>query len=751
LFIFIFLVILTRRGVEYTLDQVPRLPRNFIYRAVHALQSFEDKSILRLCRRLITVAFNGGIPVHLLDWLKIANPSSDPIENFASKDFARGVVNLTRQYADLDVDHFIFNFKNHLLNSASEADFRSLFWDGIISKFFYDISGKEMDNDGINFRLSSEWSTKTLLDDKSSHFDSHRIVDFVSLIRIGAEVPILLVEMGNKPFLEMHKDFSKLLSLVSATCIKMAHMLIARKQIPELARTYGIWIGGAQFQFCVAVPVISESKNFPGKYEIHANISFFPHWKFDLLSSFNSGVECQEICCSLLEENEFETIIPGEFTDDRIEDEQSFKSFQNYFDLEEEVEEEEATASHKKLKSTFEIAPGSPERIPQPVIEPSTPENQIAGYIPKDVPLNFLYNGDFNVSALGKLKSFIEVIKNRIDLIFSDNTSGMEGRGRNFVDPPDIYMLPASLKDGAAPNTDKKSRVGVSSQPFEQVTMTIEKNSQAEKKTRQKLAPFICFPRVFSSKSTESGGIEYEMELMESMINYDSGRLCDQLLGDTFELTLVKYLRFGLHVLYGLHTLHTVTDLVHSDISFRNIMYSSIDGFWKINDFDQTMNIEESKSLSRIAGTPGFIAPESQKSGIFTPQSDIFALGNIFFNFFYPNLLSFEDEVEEDSLEENLLFKFERIMLAMKHADPSRRPSALKALKLLYSLFKEHVEDINDDFLISTCIKYLIESSDKPQSIQPSELLPRTEFVSKISQVVEHEDPHLKSISNVPQ
>ncbi len=204
-------MILTRRGVEYTLDQVPRLPRNFIYRAVHALQSFEDKSILRLCRRLITVAFNGGIPVHLLDWLKIANPSSDPIENFASKDFARGVVNLTRQYADLDVDHFIFNFKNHLLNSASEADFRSLFWDGIISKFFYDNSEKEMDYDGINFRLSSEWSTKTLLDDKSSHFDSHRIVDFVSLIRIGAEVPILLVEMGNKPFLEMHKDFSKLL------------------------------------------------------------------------------------------------------------------------------------------------------------------------------------------------------------------------------------------------------------------------------------------------------------------------------------------------------------------------------------------------------------------------------------------------------------------------------------------------------------------------------------------------------------
>jgi hypothetical protein len=60
-------VILTRRGVEYTLDQVPRLPRNYI---------------------------------HI---------------GFTCKDFARGVVNLTRQYPYFDVDQFILKFKNHLL------------------------------------------------------------------------------------------------------------------------------------------------------------------------------------------------------------------------------------------------------------------------------------------------------------------------------------------------------------------------------------------------------------------------------------------------------------------------------------------------------------------------------------------------------------------------------------------------------------------------------------------------------------
>ena len=173
----LFLVILTRGSVEYTLDQVPRLPRNLIYRAVHVLQSVTDENILRLCRRLITVAFNGGIPVHLLDWLKIANPGSSPA-HFASKDFDRGVVNLTRQHPNLDAEELIFDFKKHLLSSASEADFRSLFWDGLIRKFFRDGPEKDV----INFRLSSEWSTSTLLGGDKSKSDPHRRVDFVSLI-----------------------------------------------------------------------------------------------------------------------------------------------------------------------------------------------------------------------------------------------------------------------------------------------------------------------------------------------------------------------------------------------------------------------------------------------------------------------------------------------------------------------------------------------------------------------------------------
>lgn len=86
---------------------------------------------------------------------------------------------------------------------------------------------------------------------------------------------------------------------------------------------------------------------------------------------------------------------------------------------------------------------------------------------------------------------------------------------------------------------------------------------------------------------------------------------------------------FAVHVLLSLLILHENLGFVHSDISPSNIMFSPAFKTWKINDFDQAMRIEDSLKVSRRGGTSDYIAPESLRSGIFTPASDVYALGQI--------------------------------------------------------------------------------------------------------------------------
>ena len=57
------------------------------------------------------------------------------------------------------------------------------------------------------------------------------------------------------------------------------------------------------------------------------------------------------------------------------------------------------------------------------------------------------------------------------------------------------------------------------------------------------------------------------------------------------------------------------------------------------------MKIENSKNISRIAGTENCISLTSLANGIFTEESDIFSLGKVIYDHIYFNLL--REYVEE--------------------------------------------------------------------------------------------------------
>ena len=149
--------------------------------------------------------------------------------------------------------------------------------------------------------------------------------------------------------------------------------------------------------------------------------------------------------------------------------------------------------------------------------------------------------------------------------------------------------------------------------------------------------------------------------------------------------------RFAVNCLMSLHILHETLGIVHGDISSNNIMFSTEDDCWKIIDFDQSIGISQSLGLSRKAGTEGFIAPESQQSGIFTFKSDIFSLGKVIVDYLNSLLIHqilLDETGEVDANLRSMFNAFNRISLSMIATDPEMRPSAIEALDKMFDIFQ---------------------------------------------------------------
>lgn len=146
---------------------------------------------------------------------------------------------------------------------------------------------------------------------------------------------------------------------------------------------------------------------------------------------------------------------------------------------------------------------------------------------------------------------------------------------------------------------------------------------------------------------------------------------------------VIDAVTMAIHLLYELYLLHTHMGYVHSDISPNNVMFSSVNKIWKLNDFNQAMPIKKSLETVRIGGTTSYRAPESEKSGIFTTASDVYSIGYLLCFYIHDYLLYKRSQFQKTS---DFSYEFNDICLLMITDDPEERITVREALKLFYRL-----------------------------------------------------------------
>ena len=221
-----------------SIDSAPTYLRNLVSKTAHILNSNVSSEINTICRRIILACLNGGVTLDLLRLLKSKTDAENDqlFSNYDSDSDDDLVFDLSPDQEELNSvsDNLkvnIHNFKNHLMKNSSESQFRSVFWDPIFSELVYSrINSSIITSPELNYHLLSEWETRSLFPELED-----RLVDY-SIILKGTDfnIPIMLVEMGKEAFgndLESHKDFSKLVGIMSKCCIKMAHLFETKNGI----------------------------------------------------------------------------------------------------------------------------------------------------------------------------------------------------------------------------------------------------------------------------------------------------------------------------------------------------------------------------------------------------------------------------------------------------------------------------------------------------------------------------------------
>lgn len=556
----------------------------------------------------------------------------------------------------------IKNFFSHVNKKSNEHSLCGAFWNLLINLLFR--IGPE-----VSYRLEWEWDSKLLYPNHPS-----RKVDLVCHAEfIGAKgevvsIPVLIVESGKAYFTRdgQHKDTTKLFGLMSANCITLALELIAIKKAPELARVYGMLNGGVKTQLCVCYPVMTQVDG--NVYQIHTHISFLKHWELNTFGNVehNEMLGCTGVCCSPSTDA---TILESIATAERL----VFLPFLPF--------------------SEFN-------------------EYQVENVNNNDTEVSFDWqNLDINQNSLKKVATFILTVKNRLKLIYDGS---VDNRNRRYVEPNDKYYFSQSLSaikdtEGIFGETPLKmrateyvaeepaspTRIGSEHMPTSfRITKTSLKELNIYKKCEMYFPAF--FPRISEINRTKSGSITYTFEKLLPL--FENGRCSPLILSDSSIKSLISSIKFTMDCLFDLHLLHSVIGVIHCDISPVNIMYSEFDMMWKLIDFDLSMDKSECKfQTSRIVGTKGYIAPESEASGIYSEASDIFSLGSVIFDMIYQDLYRrFIYEFGDDDLPSELL-KFESIVTDM--FDPTmKRISVEDALKKLLALLKEVLPPENEIF-----------------------------------------------------
>lgn len=679
---------------ELLVNSVPPVPRNIIQRCSDIIITYKGRDAEILGRRIVAACFNGALPLNLFDNLKNEMAGLEPFWDFIAKNFERASIHF-ENYSDesisaleADLEDPLFNLKNVLYNNISESDIRVFFWDSIFNKMIRRALNYETPH--FYYRLSSEWKTKSICPSGKA-----KRVDFVILMKIrGIEIPALLCEMGKGEFgfgVNSHKDFSKLVTMLSLTCRKMAKELELDGRKAEDARVFGKWVGRTQVQFCVAHPVIKRIGTEGSSYTLHVHVTFPDEWKFDVISGSNTldDTEYNSVGTDVLNCGLKDALLAA---DPEVDTSYSSPVTPIYLNA-------EAIVMKSAFKSMSENEPDSDDS------ENETETQESA------VPVKKFFveeTNAINLRAFSKIDQFFKAIFARISYL---NSSASQRTHLSL--PRDFYegespVFIVSSRPSAVDISPMSERVGENRREPSPVPNSPSARAQIPKKRKRSLKTHeieiykksarefsiyqehLCkfdkfFPKVYHMEKVRKDLNLYRY-VFERMLPMKTVK--NVLVHTDFNLNLLDAAEFTLAILNCLHILHDKFEFVHSDLSPSNIMYCNYSDAWKLNDYDHCLPIKESLATKRTAGTPGFTAPESLQTGIFTTASDIWSLGRIIADIALAPLMTAMEWSRRHISPEHAAcyYEFESIVFEMTMLDATRRPTAKAALKRTFQL-----------------------------------------------------------------
>ena len=156
--------------------------------------------------------------------------------------------------------------------------------------------------------------------------------------------------------------------------------------------------------------------------------------------------------------------------------------------------------------------------------------------------------------------------------------------------------------------------------------------------------------------------------------------------------SVADYLKFAMQVCDGLMYLHQ-NNVIHRDIKPDNILLYSTN-LVKIADFGIARLFKEDVSVSTVAGSPPYAAPEQMKrQGNITPAADIYALGKTIYSFItkiVPEGGEQISELPEKFKEKKWCAPLERILKKATEPDPENRFKDAMEMKIaIGKLFKK--------------------------------------------------------------
>lgn len=268
--------------VKWEIREMAEIPRALLAWALTQLDGDYDQ----LAQRLVSIAANTGVPIHLLNLFADLGINPKNLQRYGLPLNAwRSVVEDVR--ADSVLRFASLNIIDSINEDSSEATLRSLVWDPLLA-------GLLLEPTRIlrRFAAISEWNTKWTFPQST---DRH--VDWTAIVRT-LDIPVLFVEIGKDRVLPglAHKDFTKLTCLMSQACLRLCVAMRNQKRDPKVVRVFGLWVGHSQFQLCVAHPVFLKNQN-ENRIDLSVHLSFPEHWRFDLIEG-GEQLNCRNRCCN---------------------------------------------------------------------------------------------------------------------------------------------------------------------------------------------------------------------------------------------------------------------------------------------------------------------------------------------------------------------------------------------------------------------------------------------------------------------